>query len=206
MSALASNNGLVIAQTQATLGKNLILARTSQRLTQDQLAEKAGVSRATIAAIESGAGDSTLSIIVKLATALETSLLMILMDEADLKALIKMKEDPEAVFSEIFKNPSSPGQTAKEYVESRVSEEDIEKIRNLVGTGHHKRQMEAAKIIGEKFSLPSLGKEKKTGASKAAIFGAVLGATLVPSFFGIASSLVLATALRTARAKNEPKD
>lgn len=51
------------------LVQDIVVARKAQKLTQQQLAEMAGLSRRTIALIESG-GDCTLSTLRRLTTAL----------------------------------------------------------------------------------------------------------------------------------------
>jgi len=56
------------------LGRNLIALRQVRSLTQDALAKAADVPRSTIANLESGAGNPSLTVLVKVARALETSI------------------------------------------------------------------------------------------------------------------------------------
>jgi transcriptional regulator with XRE-family HTH domain len=66
------------------LGRSLVAARTANQMTQQELALVSGVSRATIAEIESGKGDPRLSNIVALARALRTSPMMLLLEKGAL--------------------------------------------------------------------------------------------------------------------------
>lgn len=66
------------------LGRSLVAARTANHMTQQELAKASGVSRATIAEIESGKGDPRLSNIVALAQALRTSPMMLLLEKGAL--------------------------------------------------------------------------------------------------------------------------
>src|SRR5689334_12380553 len=66
------------------LGRSLVAARTANHMTQLELAQASGVSRATIAEIESGKGDPRLSNIVVLARALRTSPMMLLLERGAL--------------------------------------------------------------------------------------------------------------------------
>jgi DNA-binding XRE family transcriptional regulator len=53
-------------QIQASLGNRLRLARMMQKLTQQMVADKSGVNRTTIRAIENGKSDNLISIIAML--------------------------------------------------------------------------------------------------------------------------------------------
>jgi len=56
------------------LARNLSTLRAVRHLTQDQLAKAAGVPRSTIANLESGTGNPSLTVLVKVASALTTSI------------------------------------------------------------------------------------------------------------------------------------
>jgi transcriptional regulator with XRE-family HTH domain len=98
-------------------------------MTQEELADAARLSRATIAQIEGGDGDPRLSTLIDIATALEISPILLLMDERDLGVLVKMvQEGPD----NLRKNGPS------------VS--DVEQMRRLLETGLMKNRIRAAKI------------------------------------------------------------
>ncbi|WP_395686447.1 cupin domain-containing protein [Caenimonas koreensis] len=58
------------ATTASHLARNLVSLRRTRSLTQDGLAKSAGVPRSTIANLESGEGNPSLSVLVKVAAAL----------------------------------------------------------------------------------------------------------------------------------------
>jgi XRE family transcriptional regulator, regulator of sulfur utilization len=58
------------ATTASHLARNLVSLRHARALTQDGLAKNAGVPRSTIANLESGEGNPSLSVLVKVANAL----------------------------------------------------------------------------------------------------------------------------------------
>ncbi len=74
-------------ELQLTLGESLALARKAEGLTQGELAEEAGLSRATIANIESGGADPKVSTIAELARALDMSPAWLLMSEEDMDVI-----------------------------------------------------------------------------------------------------------------------
>ena len=62
------------ASTAAHLARNLASLRHTRALTQDALARHAGLPRSTIANLESGEGNPSLSVLVKVAAALAVSI------------------------------------------------------------------------------------------------------------------------------------
>ena len=58
----------------ANLARNLASLRHSRSLTQDALAKAAGLPRSTIANLESGEGNPSLTVLTKVADALATSI------------------------------------------------------------------------------------------------------------------------------------
>jgi transcriptional regulator with XRE-family HTH domain len=77
-------------ELQLSLGKGLQLARQSSGLTQSELADEAGLSRATIAKIESGDADPKLSTLSRLAAALQVSPTWLMMSEQDMEVLARI--------------------------------------------------------------------------------------------------------------------
>jgi transcriptional regulator with XRE-family HTH domain len=69
-----------LASTLEALARNVIIYRARRRLSQQALADRAGVSRATISNIERGEGDPGITIVTKLAVALDTSPAELLVD------------------------------------------------------------------------------------------------------------------------------
>lgn len=118
-----------LGATRATVAKNLALARMAREMTQEQLAEAAKLSRATIAQIEGGDGDPRLSTLIDIATALDISPILLLVDEPDLRILVRIAEE----------GPDS-------FHKSRPSATDVEEMRRLLETGLTKNRIRAAKI------------------------------------------------------------
>jgi DNA-binding XRE family transcriptional regulator len=71
------------------VARNLLLARSALRLTQDQVSEASGISRATIAQIEGAVADCRLSTINEIARALRICPLILLLRESDTANLLK---------------------------------------------------------------------------------------------------------------------
>jgi DNA-binding XRE family transcriptional regulator len=93
----AGNEKLSLQTNRALgrLGKGLRIARKARRLTQAQLAMRAGISRKTVIALESGAGSPSLAAFAEVMTVLNPDLLPTLCDfvESDqtTRALLEMR-------------------------------------------------------------------------------------------------------------------
>ena len=139
----------------AVLAKNLVVARVVKGITQQALAEAAGISRATIAQLETGYSDPRLSTIVELATALGVPPILLLIGK------------PEAVaLAAFFQKPSLP---------VSVSDSEITQMRRLVDTGMLKDRLRAA-LVGADVARASGEEGADTPVSttiSAAIFSAI---------------------------------
>jgi transcriptional regulator with XRE-family HTH domain len=137
---------------QTILAKNLVVARLAAGLTQQELSESAGISRATIAQIETGCSDPRLSTIVELATALGLPAILLLVGAAEVNALAALPRRVET-------NPVT------------LDPRDIARMRQHVATGMLKDRLRAAKIGAaavQPFATSPLG------AIAAGIFSAIL--------------------------------
>ena len=116
--------GLELDSAKVTIANNLLIARrASDGMTQALLAELSGVSRATIAQMESGESDPRLSTLVKLAAALGTNPILLLLGELEFGALVEISQ-------------SAPQEI--------MSSEDFLDMRKLVDSGLRKKKLQAA--------------------------------------------------------------
>jgi transcriptional regulator with XRE-family HTH domain len=139
----------------AVLGKNLVIARLAAAVTQKDLAEASGISRATIAQLETGCGDPRLSTIEAVAKALQLPAILLLMGLPEIQAIAHVRDQSKQDRPEI---------------DSR----QIALMRDYLGTGMIKDQRRAA-LIGaltvEPFSAQRLSR------IAAAVFSALLPGT-----------------------------
>jgi transcriptional regulator with XRE-family HTH domain len=135
----------------AVLAQNLLVARVVAGITQHGLAEAAGVSRATIAQLETGRSDPRLSTIVLLARALGIPVIVLLMGKPETLALTGFLE-----------NPSSP---------ISLLGGDVAQMRRLLRTGRLKDRLRAA-IVGADLAR-GLDDSAITSHVLAAIFSAI---------------------------------
>jgi transcriptional regulator with XRE-family HTH domain len=135
----------------SVLAKNLVVARVAAGITQQELADAAGISRATVAQLETGYSDPRLSTIVELAAALGVSPIFLLMGKPEAFAL-----------SAFFENPSAP---------LVLSDGDVAKMKRLVDTGMLKDRLRAA-LVGAGIARASEDAGPSAPVS-AAIFSAI---------------------------------
>jgi transcriptional regulator with XRE-family HTH domain len=109
------------------LAKNLVTARLVARVTQQELANSSGISRATIAQIETGYSDPRLSTIVELARALGLPAILLLIGLPETRALSRVLEQLEA---------------NRPFIDPR----EVTRMQYFVGTGLLKDRQRAALI------------------------------------------------------------
>jgi transcriptional regulator with XRE-family HTH domain len=144
-----------------TIAKNLALARMAKGLTQDELAGRSGVSRATINQIESGESDPRLSTVAQLAASLETTPLLLLLGSRELGAILKLAHDPKLVSKAA---DAFPPETAEE-------------MSRLLETGITRAQKRATELAASK----SGGVARASGGAAGSVAaGAAIGTLLFP--------------------------
>jgi transcriptional regulator with XRE-family HTH domain len=117
----------------SVLAKNLVVARTVAGVTQQELASRADISRATVAQIETGSSDPRLSTIVELANALGVPPLFLLVAAEDVRALCALHIGATADGSEA----GGP---------LPVSPADVERMQRHLRTGMLKDRLRAARL------------------------------------------------------------
>jgi transcriptional regulator with XRE-family HTH domain len=113
--------------SDAVLAKNLIVARGIRGVTQQDLSAKSGISRATIAQLESGYSDPRLSTIALLADALNVPLIFLLVGITDAQILAEL-----------------PGRIQSAPLQ--ISTQDLRRMQHLVATGLLKDRLRAARL------------------------------------------------------------
>ncbi len=144
------------AAIRARLAKNLVLARDSSGLTQEALAKRAGVSRVTVAQIESGQGEPCLSTLVDIAVALGVSPSLLLFGEAEFRSIAVLAEQ------RLLEGDWMP-----------LSQEDAEKMKGLLRTGMQNDLLSAARIGTD--ALKAGGIQNLPG-----LIGAAVGSACLP--------------------------
>lgn len=138
----------------STLAKNLVVARVVAGLTQQDLAARARVSRATIAQIETGCGDPRLSTVAELAKALSVSPVLLLLGSLEVHAL-------SAIHEGVTPSPMT------------IQPEKVARMRSYVESGMLKDRLRAAKLGAALVRGTS-------GASSSAVVTAALCSPIIP--------------------------
>jgi transcriptional regulator with XRE-family HTH domain len=112
----------------SVLAKNLVAARVIAGLTQLDLAEAAGVSRATVAQLETGYSDPRLSTVVELARALGVAPMVLLAGTPEVEAFAGLAEGGHEAFA------------------PKVSPTDLARIRDYAESGLLKDRVRAARL------------------------------------------------------------
>jgi transcriptional regulator with XRE-family HTH domain len=141
----------------ATLAKNVVLARGARKWTQEELARRSDISRATIAQIESGDSDPHLKTLVQLAGALEVSPLLLLIGRQEIRAIAALVRDSGEVDKVTAELPAS----------------EVQRMEELADSGMQRSQKKAA-AMGSSVALTA-----GLAAGGAAV-GAAIGTILMP--------------------------
>jgi transcriptional regulator with XRE-family HTH domain len=112
----------------AVLAKNLVVARSVGGVTQHGLSAKSGISRATIAQLESGYSDPRLSTISLLAKALDIPLIFLLIGALETELLAKL---PKLLAAE---------------PPLEIPEADLRRMQRFLETGMLKDRLRAARL------------------------------------------------------------
>ena len=172
-------NILDVDQVRMNLARNMVAARTALEISQDTLATRASVSRATVIQIEGGEGDPRLSTLVSLADALSVSPMFLLLGREDLEALSNL-QNAEGL----------------PIVLDELSEEDIETMRRLLRSGISRNRNKAIKMGTPAASATG-------GVAASTLAGAAIGSIILPGI-GTAVGTVLGALLDLKRKDQQP--
>lgn len=174
----------LIENSLETVSRNLSAARVGMGLSQDQLAEAAGVSRATIVQLEGGAGDPRLSTITAIAGALNITPMFLLLSSNDLQAIANVAKSEEAA-----------------QFQGNISEKSLEDMQRLLRSGLTKNRNKAI-AIGTAATNISGG---ATTVSVNITAAAAIGSVLLPGV-GTVIGAALGLLLNRVNSKKENKD
>lgn len=169
--------------SKITLAKNLVFARHAAGITQGDLASKAGVSRATIAQIESGEGDPKISTVTDIAYALETSPVLLLLGSVELEAIVEVARD---------KNISM--------LTERFPQDQLDQIKRLLQSNMQKSQLRAAEM-----GVKAAQEAGLVGLMGTAALGAFIGTSLLPGVGTIVGGILGGVFSRTFFQDNKKK-
>ena len=168
-----------IRRRSSALGANLVRARDAAGLTQADLAEKAGTSRATIAQIESGQGDPRLSTLGIIADALGVGPFVLLLGKQDIAKLVALL-----------------AQEPKELTPAVPDRDDIALLQELA-TSHvaadRRRAVRMSSSIASERGFDGVG----------AAVGAAIGTTLMPGLGTIVGAFLGAVGARKKKASKD---
>ena len=166
------------ANVQHRLARHVAVARVALKLSQAELADKAGVSRATIVQVEAAAVDLQLSTLDKIAKALGMSPMFLLLGRDELLAL----------------TDTQVGRSAK-LVQARLTDMQLESMRRMLHSGVPRKSAEAVETGSQAARAAGLG---------AGVAGAAIGTLLLP---GIGTALGAAlVALFAAKSTTSKRD
>jgi transcriptional regulator with XRE-family HTH domain len=148
------------------LAKNILLGRTAAGVTQDWLAEASGVSRATIAQLESAATDCRLTTLTDIARALGVSPILMLLQHTEISSLATW---------------IAP--TALDKLVRSLAPGELEQMNALRASGLQKSLMRVAQIAVE--AVRHVGFD-----SRAAAIGASIGSGILPGLGTAVGTLV----------------
>jgi transcriptional regulator with XRE-family HTH domain len=160
------------------LGANLALAREAAGITQSELAESAGTSRATIAQIESGAGDPRLSTLGAIADALSVGTFVFLLGKQDIAKLMALT------------------QKEKELTSAVPNDEDVGFLEELASSHLAADRRRAARMASK------IASERGFDGIGAAV-GAAIGTTLGPGLGTIVGAFLGAVGTRKKKGSSE---
>lgn len=181
MTDTAPTTKLTLDDRRAILARNLSAARGALGLSQDQLAETAGVSRATIIQMEGAEGDPRLSTLLSVATALGAPPALLLLSSEELDAIVH-----------------APASDDMERAQEHLSREDVAQIKRLMSSGISKNRAKATAI--------ATGATIAAGfSSSPAIAAAAIGTMLIPGV-GTAMGAALIAWLAHKNGERDPGD
>lgn len=172
---MASNTeSYALESAQAIVARNLAAARSALNISQDKLAEDAGVSRATIIQLEAAEGDPRLSTVAAIAAALGVSPVFLLLGREELEAISKVANSPDA-----------------DRVLQQLPDDTLKTMHRLLDSGIPKNRTKAV-AMGTSAAAAA-------GLTAGALAGAAIGTVLMPGI-GTAIGVALATWIRKSKA------
>jgi transcriptional regulator with XRE-family HTH domain len=170
-------------QAREAVARNLSAARSALGISQDQLAETAGVSRATINQLESADGDPRLTTLAAVAAALGVSPMFLLLGHDEIRAIAH-----------------ASGSLELRNVQAHMPAESLEVMRRLLGSGIPRNRAKAV-------AMGTSAAQAAGFAASGAIAAAAIGTVLLPGI-GTAVGVALSTwfAVKAAKAVADRED